>query len=93
MAWADSARDLAHLLTDGPPLVFACIKEVARECQNMGFQQAMDMINGRKFSHCGPSVFQRGPVGGRPRIRREAQAGVEGTLAMLCRQEAQSRID
>ena len=44
------AHELAQLLAGGPPLVYACIKEVARETQNMGFQQSMDMINGRKFS-------------------------------------------
>jgi crotonobetainyl-CoA hydratase len=43
------ARKLAQLLADGPPLVFACIKEVARETQNLSFQQAMDRINGREF--------------------------------------------
>ena len=43
------ARELAQLLAEGPPLVFACIKEVARETQNMSFQQAMDRINQRKF--------------------------------------------
>lgn len=43
-------RELAQLLADGPPLVFACIKEVARETQNMSFQKSMDMINHRKFA-------------------------------------------
>lgn len=43
------ARELARLLAEGPPLVFACIKEVARETQNMSFQQSMDMINNRRF--------------------------------------------
>lgn len=44
-----SAREVARLLTEGPPLVFACIKEVARETERMDFQEAMNMINGRKF--------------------------------------------
>ena len=44
------ARKLAQLLADGPPLVFACIKEVARETQNLSFQQAMDRINAREFA-------------------------------------------
>jgi len=43
------ARELATLLAAGPPLVFACIKEVARESEQLDFQQAMNMINGRKF--------------------------------------------
>ena len=45
-----AARELAQLLAEGPPLVYACIKQVTRETQDMSFQQAMDMINGRKFS-------------------------------------------
>lgn len=44
------ARELARLLADGPPLVFACIKEVVRETQNLSFRQAMDRINGRRFA-------------------------------------------
>lgn len=40
---------VAHLLDNGPPLVFAAIKEVAREAENMSFQQAMNMITKRKF--------------------------------------------
>jgi crotonobetainyl-CoA hydratase len=44
-----AARELAQLLAEGPPLVFACIKEVARETEAMGFQQAMKMINSRGF--------------------------------------------
>lgn len=45
----EAAREMARLLAEGPPLVFACIKEVARGTEAMGFQQAMNMINGRKF--------------------------------------------
>ena len=45
----EEARAVAQLLAEGPPLVFACIKEVARETQNMTFQKSMDMINNRKF--------------------------------------------
>ena len=45
----EEARALAQLLAEGPPLVFACIKEVARETQGMNFQQSMNMINNRKF--------------------------------------------
>lgn len=44
------ARELAALLADGPPLVYACIKEVARETQNLSFQESMDRINHRKFA-------------------------------------------
>ena len=44
------ARELAALLADGPPLVFAAIKEVVRETEGMPFLQAMAMVNRRKFA-------------------------------------------
>ncbi len=40
---------IARLLAGGPPLVFASIKEVAREAESMGFQEAMNWITKRKF--------------------------------------------
>jgi crotonobetainyl-CoA hydratase len=43
------AREIAQLLADGPPLVFAAIKEVVRECETMPFHQAMALINRRKL--------------------------------------------
>lgn len=43
------AHELAANLADGPPLVFAAIKEVVREVENMKFQDAMDMITGSNF--------------------------------------------
>ena len=43
-AWA-----LARLLESGPPLVFAAIKEVVREAEDMKFQDALNCITGRKF--------------------------------------------
>ncbi len=43
------AREIAQLLADGPPLVFAAIKEVARESDGMPYQTAMAMITRRKF--------------------------------------------
>lgn len=43
------AHELAANLADGPPLVFAAIKEVVREAENMKFQDAMDMITGSNF--------------------------------------------
>lgn len=46
------ARELATLLADGPPLVFAAIKEVARETEGMPFQEAMRRVTGRTY----PSV-------------------------------------
>ncbi|MBK8457813.1 MAG: crotonobetainyl-CoA hydratase [Phyllobacteriaceae bacterium] len=41
--------EIAQLLESGPPLVFAAIKEVAREAEAMGFQDAMNWITKRKF--------------------------------------------
>jgi len=41
--------EIARLLASGPPLVFAAIKEVAREAEAMGFQEAMNWITKRKF--------------------------------------------
>ena len=43
------AREVAELLAGGPPLVFAAIKEVARESEGMPFLQAMALVNRRKF--------------------------------------------
>lgn len=43
------AWDLARTLADGPPLVFAAIKEVARQSENLTFQQALAKITGRNF--------------------------------------------
>ncbi len=44
------ARELAALLAAGPPLVFAAIKEVARESQTMSFEEALLLrIRERRF--------------------------------------------
>ena len=45
----DAAWDLARLLASGPPLVYAAIKEVAREAEKMSFQEAMNMMTKRQF--------------------------------------------
>ena len=45
----DRVWEIAHLLASGPPLVFASIKEVARESESMKFQEAMNWITKRKF--------------------------------------------
>jgi crotonobetainyl-CoA hydratase len=45
----DRVWEIARLLAAGPPLVFAAIKEVAREAESMGFQEAMNWITKRKF--------------------------------------------
>jgi crotonobetainyl-CoA hydratase len=41
--------ELARLLAGGPPLVFAAIKEVAREAEALTFQEAMNRITKRQF--------------------------------------------
>ncbi len=48
------ATSLARLLAEGPPLVFAAIKEVARETEAIPFETALLRIMARKF----PSVAQ-----------------------------------
>ncbi len=45
----DRAWELARLLASGPPLVFAAIKEVARESEALTFQEAMNRITKRQF--------------------------------------------
>ena len=42
-------RELAAQLAGGPPLVFAAIKEVARETAHLPVQQAFDMVTKRKL--------------------------------------------
>ena len=41
------AWDLARLLESGPPLVYAAIKEVVREAENMRFQDALNRVSKR----------------------------------------------
>ena len=41
--------EVARELASGPPLVFASIKEVAREAESMKFQEAMNWITKRQF--------------------------------------------
>jgi crotonobetainyl-CoA hydratase len=43
------ARVLAKLLAEGPPLVFAAIKEVARESESLSFAEAMRRVMTRGF--------------------------------------------
>jgi crotonobetainyl-CoA hydratase len=44
------ARDLAELLANGPPLVFAAIKEVVRETAHLGIQDAFDLVKGKRVA-------------------------------------------
>ena len=43
------AREVAAMLADGPPLVFAAIKEVVRETAHLPIQQAFDLVTRRKL--------------------------------------------
>jgi crotonobetainyl-CoA hydratase len=43
------ARAVADQLADGPPLVFAAIKEIVRETSHLPVQQAFDMVTKRKL--------------------------------------------
>ena len=44
------AHALAATLAEGPPLVFAAIKEVSRAAESMQFQDALDGITGKRFA-------------------------------------------
>ena len=46
---ADRALEVAARLAEGPPLVFAAIKEVLRESQQLSFAGAMRRIGAREF--------------------------------------------
>ena len=41
---------LARLLEQGPPLVYAAIKEVVREAEAMRFQDALNRVTKRQFA-------------------------------------------
>ncbi|MDP6968813.1 MAG: carnitinyl-CoA dehydratase [Gammaproteobacteria bacterium] len=47
---ATRVQEVARQLASGPPLVFAAIKEVAREAEAMKFQDAMNWITKRQFA-------------------------------------------
>lgn len=46
----EEARKLADELADGPPLVFAAIKEIVREAEDMKFQDALNRITKSQFA-------------------------------------------
>ena len=41
----ERAREVAQMLAEGPPLVFAAIKETVRATQSMDFQDGMNLLN------------------------------------------------
>jgi crotonobetainyl-CoA hydratase len=46
----DQARAMADTLASGPPLVYAAIKEIVREAEDMKFQDAMNRITKSQFA-------------------------------------------
>ncbi len=46
----DKTWELARLLASGPPLVYAAIKEVVREAEDMKFQDALNRISKRQLT-------------------------------------------
>ncbi|WP_205961693.1 carnitinyl-CoA dehydratase [Pararhodobacter oceanensis] len=46
----DKAWELARLLASGPPLVYAAIKEVVREAEDMRFQDALNRVTRRQVA-------------------------------------------
>ena len=44
------AHEIATLLAEGPPLVFAAIKETVRVAENLDFQDALNMLNTQSIS-------------------------------------------
>ena len=45
----EKAREMADLVASGPPLVYAAIKEIVREAEDMKFQDAMNRITKSQF--------------------------------------------
>lgn len=46
----EKAWDLARLLQSGPPLVYAAIKEIVREAEDMRFQDALNRVTKRQLA-------------------------------------------
>lgn len=46
----EKAWELARLLESGPPLVYAAIKEIVREAEDMSFQDALNRITKRQLA-------------------------------------------
>ena len=47
---AEMAREVAAQLAEGPPLVYACIKEISRETQHLSIHEAFHMVTKRKLA-------------------------------------------
>ena len=46
----EKAWEMAQLLASGPPLVYAAIKQIVREAEDMNFQDAMNRITKSQFA-------------------------------------------
>ena len=46
----EEARKMAELIASGPPLVYAALKEIVREAEDMKFQDAMNRITKSQFA-------------------------------------------
>ena len=46
----EKARGLARLLESGPPIIYAAIKEIVREAEDIGLQDALNRITKRRRS-------------------------------------------
>jgi crotonobetainyl-CoA hydratase len=55
----DEARKMADELAAGPPLVFAAIKEIVREAEDMKFQDALNRITGASSKPSNGSIGPR----------------------------------
>ena len=49
-ALLDKTWELARLLESGPPFVYAAIKEIVRDAEDMRFQDALNRITKRQFA-------------------------------------------
>ena len=76
----DRAWELARLLESGPPLVFAAIKEVVREAENLRANDVLSRVGKRQFPTVDRLYDSEDQMEGLPRVRGEARSGVEGAL-------------
>ena len=79
----DRVWEVARELASGPPLVFASIKEVAREAESMKFQEAMNWITKRQFETVDLLYDSEGQHGRFQGLCRETRPGLEGSLTLM----------
>ncbi len=76
------ARALAAELADGPPLVFAAIKEIVRETAHLPISGGVRPRHEAASRDGGHTIRQRRPTGGSARICGKAQTALERPLAL-----------